>query len=36
MENMAFIFGVSGLAFAFIALGQVHQLKKEVQELKDR
>jgi len=33
---MGFIFGVSGLTFAFIAIARVEQLKKEVQQLRNQ
>ena len=36
MAIMGFIFGMSGASFGLMAFGQVSQLKKEVQKLKDR
>ena len=34
MENMAFIFGMSGISFAIIAWGQIAVLRKEFDQLK--
>jgi len=33
---LGFIFGLSGIAFGFIATNQVIELRKEVQQLKDQ
>jgi hypothetical protein len=36
MENMGYIFGISGLSFAIIAWGQIAALRKEFEELKQK
>ena len=36
MENMGFVFGMSGVTFAIIAWGQIAALRKEFEELKQK
>ena len=36
MENMGFIFGMSGITFAIIAWGQIATLRKEFEQLQKK